>query len=49
MYSDYTAHRDHLLREAALVRRLEERRQALEHTPARPRRGWALRLSAGRR
>jgi hypothetical protein len=44
MHSDYTAYRSHLLREAELVRRLEERRQALERIPAPPRRRWALRL-----
>jgi hypothetical protein len=44
MHSDYTAHHIHQVREAELVRRLEERRQALERTPAPSRRGWGLRL-----
>ncbi|MDX6233860.1 MAG: hypothetical protein QOH68_2937 [Nocardioidaceae bacterium] len=44
MHSDYTAHHIHQVREAELVRRLEERRQALERTPAASRRRWGLRL-----
>lgn len=44
MHSDYTFHHIQQVRETELVRRLEERRQALDRTPPASPPRWAWRL-----